>query len=443
MFITAAALALGPTGCGGAVPAEEAGEADPDNVGTTQQAVAEQTINPIDFMRNTSGFPTLIASDGSIVSFHETAHRFYYVKNKDRLHWERYVHDGTNIALERDTSWPASDGGGNDAYDAMPYGSLVWAKERNWTSGPNHPISFRTTIVGYNYDASKGATCRYDWAHPNAFTWGFNNEPSAQKSFDYVPAKCWGGSVGCVDSIGIRYNNGSETHWYARGLGWVAWQGPSNTVVWNQKSTTAYTPIEPCGLLATWPAFFKNTSTQQTTQYGEWDNCRGKATCAPNEAIAGISEEPGAYARTALCRAGSGYTGTYRATLNLDAGSDQRRGIHATSTPNNDWANGYFKLECGLGEYVAGVSQNSAVCAGNYQFHGILCAAYSGTASTACTVRAFDGGDSRGAWVNAAFTSGDWDFGTFKGECNLNEYVAGVSINPSTRRPHSLLCCAR
>jgi hypothetical protein len=437
-------IALAFAGCAGPGTDDEA--VDPGQYGNVLQPLAEQTINPIDFMRNTSGYPTLVASDGSIVSFYETGNRFYYVKNKDRLHWERYVHDGTNIALERDTSWPASDGGGNDAYDAMPYGSLVWAKERNWTSGPSHYISFKTTIVGYNYDSSKGATCRYDWAHPNAFTWGFNNETSAQKWFDYVPAKCWGGNVGCVDSIGIKYNGGSETHWYARGLGWVAWEGPAYTVVWNQKSTTAYTPSEPCSLLATWPAYFKNTSTQRTLQYGtngEWDQCRGKATCAPNEAIAGISEEPGAYGRTALCRVGSGYSGTYRATLTLDAGSDQRRSIHSNSAPNKDWAEGYFKLECGLGEYVVAVSENAAVCFGNYQFHGIVCAAYGGTVSTACSARAFDNGDNRGAWVNAAFTSGDWDFGTFKGECGLNEYVAGVSINPSTRQPHSLLCCAR
>lgn len=38
-------------------------------------------------------------------------------------------------------------------------------------------------------------------------------------------------------------------------------------------------------------------------------------------------------------------------------------------------------------------------------------------------------------------TSGDWDFGTYKGECGLTSYVAGISISPATKRPHALLCC--
>jgi hypothetical protein len=52
-------------------------------------------------------------------------------------------------------------------------------------------------------------------------------------------------------------------------------------------------------------------------------------------------------------------------------------------------------------------------------------------------VRTFDATNDRGTTA-----SGDWDPGAYKGECALNEYVAGVSIHPTTRRPHSLLCCA-
>jgi hypothetical protein len=142
---------------------------------------------------------------------------------------------------------------------------------------------------------------------------------------------------------------------------------------------------------------------------------------------------------------GTNYSGTYRATLMVDANADQRRASRL-----GDWASGSYKLECGLGEYVAAVSENASQCQGNNRFHGIICAAYSGTVNTACEVHTFDNGDSRnGAFINSTslppgdWSSGDWDFSNYKGECGVNHYVAGVSVNPSSGQPHSLLCCPR
>jgi hypothetical protein len=62
---------------------------------------------------------------------------------------------------------------------------------------------------------------------------------------------------------------------------------------------------------------------------------------------------------------------------------DSRRAYRAPNG-STDWDPGYWKLECGLNEYVAGTSNNAPQCQGN---------------------------------------------------------VAGISVNPSTGRPHALLCC--
>jgi hypothetical protein len=53
-----------------------------------------------------------------------------------------------------------------------------------------------------------------------------------------------------------------------------------------------------------------------------------------------------------------------------------------------------------------------------------------------CDVRVFDTGDNRGA-----FDAGDWDVNHHKGECRNNEFIAGVSVDPVSYQPHSLLCC--
>jgi hypothetical protein len=187
------------------------------------------------------------------------------------------------------------------------------------------------------------------------------------------------------------------------------------------------------------PALFKDTSTLRSG--GEWDQCHGKATCAAGETIGGISEEVGGYGRQAYCRRGgtTEFSGNVVRTLSVDQGRDQRVSQRAVGG-NPDWASGYWKLECGFGEYVSAVSENANGCQGNNWFHNLQCS--SGGAGLAsqnkCDVRVFDGGDGR-----ATYASGDWDYGAFKGECALGQYVAGVSVHPTTRRPHSILCCNR
>jgi hypothetical protein len=121
--------------------------------------------------------------------------------------------------------------------------------------------------------------------------------------------------------------------------------------------------------------------------------------------------------------------------LTLDVEDDQRDAFRQVNG-DKDWAKGYFKLECGSGQYVQGVSQNAAICQNNHRFHAIRCAEGEGLLDAGCSTRVFDTKSDRG---NLA--SEDWDFGAWKGECAVNEYVAGVSVEPSSLFLHSLLCC--
>jgi hypothetical protein len=182
-------------------------------------------------------------------------------------------------------------------------------------------------------------------------------------------------------------------------------------------------------------ALFLDASTMRGST-SDWDWCRGKASCAPGEAVTGISRVVNGPGRAALCSPrGSSYSGTVGALLTLDGNKDNRQAVRQVNG-NADWAYGYYKLECAAGQYVQGVSENANQCQSNNRFHAIRCAKGQGLVDSGCSTRVFDQGDARG---NTA--SGDWDFGAFKGECRDSEYLAGVSVNPVDGHPHSLLCC--
>ncbi len=191
---------------------------------------------------------------------------------------------------------------------------------------------------------------------------------------------------------------------------------------------------EAAEALSTFRLPFRNASTTRGSSTGDWDPQHGKATCAPGEVVSGISQLPSDHqGQAALCKtAGTAmFTGNVAATL-LVAGADQRRASRL-----GDWASGYYKLECGDGEYVSAVSENASQFQSNNNFHGLQCSQGAGlTRNATCTARTFDGGDSRGYTA-----SGDWDPGTYKGECAVDEHIAGVSVSTTTGAPHSILCC--
>lgn len=436
-------------------------------------SAAGVTINAVDFMRNTSSRKRLLLDPGRSyqpaghactpeVSYSEqwnvkvgdfTHQIMRYVKSPDGKLWEQYNANASKIWLERDTSWPAQDSGGGAGagYDAKPFGSLSWAAN-NWTEGSQLPYS--TRIVGFYWDQSLPNACRYDATPTETY------DMSGYKTFSYHPAKNWGGNVGAVDSIAVDYylptwmgdheeKRLGERHWYARGQGWVGWEhfdryggGLEQSCVWNADGGPPTAPVIACnGLLGDRALSFLGTSTQMTYNYGDWDQCHYKATCREGQGIQGISRAiAGAGSqRTAVCAQPYGgsnvYTGAQRAVLKIPG---ETRRAQRKVNGNADWDYGHWKLECGPDEYVAGVSQGAQVCnTGEGNFHGLVCAA--GTSLTQnCSTHAFNGSDSRGTW-----SSGDWDPGNFKVECGTRQYVAGVSVNPTTKKAHALLCCDR
>jgi hypothetical protein len=175
---------------------------------------------------------------------------------------------------------------------------------------------------------------------------------------------------------------------------------------------------------------FDSGDTRRPTGLGDWKPGSYKSECGPNGAVTGLSsstvlrethaafctdEQPGQYSHQA-CR-----------TVDFSGGDN--RGTTATG----DWDPGFPKGECGVNEYVAGVSQRT-----NGFVDSILCCA-GAVSHAACTAHAFHSGDSR---ENPAV--GDWDYGFNKADCGPGRFVAGVSRNTRSLQysgANSLLCC--
>ncbi len=201
------------------------------------------------------------------------------------------------------------------------------------------------------------------------------------------------------------------------------------SVSWTVAGSVAFGPISGPG---DW-----NTSS-------DWNYGYYKGTCSVGWAQLGLSAhtdgsgDPG-YAHAILCRNVDPveFPATYvGAPLVLPptpntspCDSKLARNVNGSS----DWAGGYCKLECDNNQYVAGSSEDTA-----NRFHGIRCGVSARSLGNVCNVRVFDRTDSVGATDH-----GDWDPQFHKGECAANEYLAGVSVDPQTYNPHSLLCCTR
>ncbi|MRW89556.1 phosphatidylinositol-specific phospholipase C domain-containing protein [Duganella sp. FT80W] len=175
-------------------------------------------------------------------------------------------------------------------------------------------------------------------------------------------------------------------------------------------------------------AVFRGKSTVRDDQ-PDWDYGYNKASCAKNEAIIGISVVPTDHmAATALCGKDetSALTGVTAAILILE-NADQRRAQRL-----NDWSLGYFKLECGFGEYISAVSQYTTDT-----FHRLRCAKgdFGPDEHGAPVVRIFDSGNDQGQTSTL-----DWAPGQYKGSCGDNEVAVGVSFSPRDYSPHALLC---
>ena len=178
------------------------------------------------------------------------------------------------------------------------------------------------------------------------------------------------------------------------------------------------------------PAYFNFSAGDQRGFSGGGDFSPGhfKGECAAGQIMTGLSLDPACGSpRILQCEPGHGWTAT-KATVSAFC-ADARR-----DSSTGDWDAGYRKAECGAKEAVVGAARDS----GGSLFD-LACAA-SGSAKAgagACTVRNVNAGDNRGRTA-----TGDWDAAQWKSECAVGEYVKGISISPSTRHPHAILCCA-
>jgi beta-glucanase (GH16 family) len=100
-----------------------------------------------------------------------------------------------------------------------------------------------------------------------------------------------------------------------------------------------------------------------------------------------------------------------------------------------EWDFGYYKADCGPQAVVNGLSAN-----GSAQPHQLLCIngnAGEFTGNTVATLSDVSNGEHR-----RANRLGDWDYGYYKSECGVNEYVSGFSQAPGATRLHAMNCAS-
>jgi beta-glucanase (GH16 family) len=180
---------------------------------------------------------------------------------------------------------------------------------------------------------------------------------------------------------------------------------------------------------------------QGTGQYDaavpiEWDTGSYKADCGYAAAMTGLSANPsGGTPRSQLCtNYGTQFSDNGVATLTDVAWGEHRRATRDVYVVGQtDWDVGYYKSECGLNEYVSGVSQTPG---GN--IHGLRCssAGMTNSGKNGCETHLVTQEDRGYAG------SGDWDVGYYKSECSWGKTVVGVSASTSTGKPHKILCCS-
>jgi hypothetical protein len=173
--------------------------------------------------------------------------------------------------------------------------------------------------------------------------------------------------------------------------------------------------------------------------YGDWDFMFYSGTATPGAAIVGVSQD--------LTNATTNAILTYQGSKNEFTGDQAAVMTHVNAEVRrarriDDWDWGYYHLECGLGEYMSGISQEAFTS--TYRAHGFRCSntTVPGGFTENCELRIIPG-SSRGMTY-----SGDWDPGRDKAECSAGKVVVGASVftdwDPDVlRRGHlrSLLCC--
>jgi endoglucanase len=180
---------------------------------------------------------------------------------------------------------------------------------------------------------------------------------------------------------------------------------------------------------------YSDWDTNQSTSRDDWSPAAYKATCDDAARLVGASTGlriGQRYAHAALCSGFALAPRSARGTALLTTGGDV--GAVNAHTGGRDWAPGYLKTECAVGEAVVGLSQTQDLL--DHAIAGVLCApgpAFVAAGGACQSVIADDADDRRSP------AGGDWDSGHSKAQCGDREYVAGVSLSGDML--HSLLCC--
>ncbi len=194
-------------------------------------------------------------------------------------------------------------------------------------------------------------------------------------------------------------------------------------------------PPPPKPIPNTVGVFWQNNSPTPWTGT-DWSFGYFKAQCPENQEAIGLSKATGGTpAQALLCGTGANSTGMTetRVCRNVPFSSANNR---SGSTAGGDWAPGYYKGQCAVNEYVAGVSQSTGGA-----FQSIWCCASQvarsqSNASTVGVVGGFNG-------YEPGSGNDDWDFGYFKAQCGAGRYIAGVSRSMSSGEAYNILCAGR
>jgi hypothetical protein len=319
-------------------------------------------------------------------------------------------------------------------------GTACWGNWKTVTTNDLKAIASRINSVTGTTGARLFAT-EFGWHRSQTGTCGDNSgcvlTDSQMAAGLQAAAEAMNNSL--VTPFATYYNYHDDVEHYGVRAAWNGSKFPARTTVWQRFQSmagggTGNTNPDACWTSAPAPTYsyfpvnFEWGDARRTTSTGDWSPGNFKSECASGETLTGLSLNPSTRnTRVALCRSGDSARYPHNSCYARNITGADNRGTTATG----DWSFGNIKGECRANEFVAGVSQDSS-----HRITAILCCPGS-VAHNSCAARVFDGQDAR-----ETTASGDWDSGNWKGECGPGRYAAGLSRNPSTGRPHALLCCA-
>jgi hypothetical protein len=112
---------------------------------------------------------------------------------------------------------------------------------------------------------------------------------------------------------------------------------------------------------------FSNGGARGDLSHGDWDYGYYKAECPSGSAVSAVAQTTDLKLTKILCREMNERSAYSCSTVAIPPG-----GGNNGSTSQGDWAYGYYKLTCGEGNYVKGVSRS--VSTG--ELHAIFCCSY-------------------------------------------------------------------